>query len=41
MVKTIQNTKNNIACQRKMKDIDLNKTPNLSVMDDQNDEIQD
>lgn len=37
MIKTIQNTQKNIACQRKMKDIDLNKEPHVSIMDDNHD----
>jgi hypothetical protein len=41
MIKTIQNTQKNIDCQRKMKDIDLNKTPNASIMDENNDDLQD
>lgn len=32
MVKTVKNTKKNIDCQKQMKDIDLNKTPNSSVL---------
>lgn len=35
MIKTIQNTKKNMECQRNFKDIDLNKEPQGSVLDDQ------
>jgi len=34
MIKTIKNTRKNIEIQRNMRDVDLNKTPNMSVIDD-------
>ena len=34
MIKTIRNTKKNIEIQKNMKDIDLNKTPNASVLEE-------
>lgn len=40
-IKTLKNTQKNMDCQRKMKDIDLNKTPNASVLDDHNDHLHD
>lgn len=33
MVSTIRNTRKNIQIQKNMKDIDLNKTPNLSTVE--------
>jgi hypothetical protein len=36
MVRTLRNTQKNMAFQKKMKDIDLNKTPQTSVVDEHN-----
>lgn len=41
MVNTIQDTQNNMECQNNIKNFDLNKTPYLSVGDDNVDVMQD
>ena len=41
IIKTIRNTKKNMEYNKKMKDIDLNKTPNSSIIEERNDAIQD
>lgn len=41
MVKTIRNTKKNMEIQRNIKDVDLNKTPNSTIIESGNDAIQD
>lgn len=41
MVNTIQDTQNNMECQNNIKNFDLNKTPYLSVGEDNVDVMQD
>lgn len=41
MIRTIRNTKKNMEIQRNIKDIDLNKTPNSSIIESGNEGMQD
>ena len=41
MIRTIRNTKKNMEIQRNIKDVDLNKTPNSSIIESGNEGMQD